>query len=355
MSDEPPPKKPTKPAAPRRVSDDAENARRAEAHAAAMAEWELQMAAHRETMATRKRKQDKASRPTDDGARAVKRRQGSASSSAAHAAREARRSAAALAATPQGQLRLAEQERVKGLWEPLLAQRMRALIAMEGLHWPAGKCPGTRFNSDAHGRLHFRERQARMGADAVRLIAKLLYDDITSCKPDGTARYEDEMEDVADEFVMMQQITQTQCSKGARFSAFVVSWLQYWTAQDWDKALETELAPQDTKLERETGAHNCPFLCHWQRVDRGHVTGLCCRSFKDSCQNISGERIHAWLLSQGEPLTDAEDDAEWDEVTEWLRGNCALHPDQYGSVYTRSNAYNMLQSVAWQGSRLSLD
>ena len=73
---------------------------------AAMAEWELQMPAHRETMAKRKRNQDKASRPTDDGARAVKRRQGSASSSAAHAAREARRSAAALAATPQGQLRL---------------------------------------------------------------------------------------------------------------------------------------------------------------------------------------------------------------------------------------------------------
>ena len=79
MSEEPPPKKPAKPAAPRRarrrVSDDAENTRRAEAHRAAIAEWELQMAAHRMQMAERKRRQDRTNRPTDDGARAVKRRQ----------------------------------------------------------------------------------------------------------------------------------------------------------------------------------------------------------------------------------------------------------------------------------------
>ena len=154
MSDEPPPKKPTKPAAPRRVSDDAENARRAEAHAAAMAEWELLMAAHREVMAERKRNQDKASRPTDDGARAVKRRQGSASSSSAHAAREATRSTA----TKVEERRRAQTRQILDYVPCELALHLRSIVALESLPepqtpFPPAAPPAPPFGYHVYGRL----------------------------------------------------------------------------------------------------------------------------------------------------------------------------------------------------------
>ena len=65
---------PKKPKPPKQVKDAAENERRAAVHAAALKDWEQQMAEHAERMATRKKAQKDASRPADDSERRVKQR-----------------------------------------------------------------------------------------------------------------------------------------------------------------------------------------------------------------------------------------------------------------------------------------
>ena len=88
----PPPKKPSKPPPPRVVKDAAENERRQAEYAAspAVKAYERAMEEHRAAMTDRKRATDKRSRPDDDGARAVQRRQSNPQSVAKHAEREGR-------------------------------------------------------------------------------------------------------------------------------------------------------------------------------------------------------------------------------------------------------------------------
>ena len=68
---------PKKPKPPKQVKDAAENERRAAVHAAALKDWEKQMEKHAALMATRKRAQKAASRPTDDSERRVRQRRDS--------------------------------------------------------------------------------------------------------------------------------------------------------------------------------------------------------------------------------------------------------------------------------------
>ena len=67
-------KKPTKPKAPRRVTDEDENRRRAAQHEKDLSAYAEELAAHKDDMSKRKRQQDAANRPSDDSWRAAERR-----------------------------------------------------------------------------------------------------------------------------------------------------------------------------------------------------------------------------------------------------------------------------------------
>lgn len=133
---EPPPALPKMPKKPRQVKDAAENARRAAQYKEDFADYERQMETHKAFMAKRKRITDKRKRPSDDGARAVQRRQNSAASSSSHASREAERW---LAGTAQRRLQ-EQQARVCALPDAIV-QQLRAILAAEALQEPQPPFP----------------------------------------------------------------------------------------------------------------------------------------------------------------------------------------------------------------------
>ena len=258
------------------------------------------MASHVESMGNRKRAQDAANRPSDDGARAVRRK---------------------AAATPLGQARLEEQLRWRIMWAALLARRMQVLIALEGLDEPPYTSEAMKAiaDSDDFQRFsHFHECWRGMRSDVARLMGKILYDS-RGVHADGTARWEEVVSDAADDFVQLQP--------PGKFSTFGIWWLQGFEVSEWDELLEKPLAPGDASTllgkqprnYRLDGKWACPYNGH----KIFHPDGFkCCHDFKAACDRVTGSRIHAWASAQGQPLNDEQEQAEWAHVDRWIEGEC---------------------------------